>query len=235
MNKTSTSQWPFGEGPFKSAYARSQRRMLAISPHARSHTDVEIVLASRSPRRQALLRSALVAFRVVVPETEELFVVGETPRTAALRIAAEKAWAVDIDEVPILAADTVVAVGGDLLGKPATRDEAIAMIKALAGREHAVTTGVVARLGTDELSTAVTTSVWFRELSDAEIEAYVDRGESFDKAGGYGIQGEGGALVAKMSGSYTNVVGLPLEETLALLRSLLRGPPLGKAFPDDAP
>jgi septum formation protein len=179
---------------------------------------VNIILASRSPRRQSLLHAARVSFRVIAPETDEVFVIGEGPREAALRIAADKARAVGVSEVPVLAADTVVALGGTLLGKPGSRDEAKAMIAALAGRAHTVTTGVVVRFAERELSTAVTTEVRFRDLSQAEIEAYVDKGESFDKAGGYGIQGEGGALVATLSGSYTNVVGLPLAETLALLK-----------------
>jgi septum formation protein len=120
----------------------------------------------------------------------------------------------------VLAADTVVALDGSILGKAATPEEAVRMLEMLSGRTHAVHTAVVVqgpRLARP-ISTTVTTSVRFRLLARAEIERYVASGDPMDKAGAYGIQGAGGALVAEVRGSYSNVVGLPLEETLELLR-----------------
>lgn len=140
----------------------------------------------------------------------------EAPEAYGLRVAEDKARACE-DSRPALAADTEVVLDGRCLGKPSSEAEAKAMLRSLSGRSHEVLTAVALRDG-DEVRTAVVrTEVVFRTLSEDEISRYVATGEPMDKAGAYGIQGLGGALVARLSGSYTNVVGLPLEETLDLL------------------
>ncbi len=190
---------------------------------------IDLVLASASPRRRALLAAAGVSFSVIPADVDETPRPGERPRAYALRVATDKARAVAARAPgrPCLGADTVVALGARVLGKPPHRDAAIATLRALSGVEHRVTTAVVLLCGHDApRRIAVTTRVRFRPLSDAEIDAYVDTGEPFDKAGGYGIQGGGGALVDRVVGSWTNVVGLPLRETLALLDACV--PPEGR-------
>lgn len=174
-----------------------------------------IVLASQSPRRRSLLEAAGVSIRVVVPAIDESMLSGELPIPYALRVATAKARAVEGELV--LAADTVVALDREVLAKAADAEEAVAMLSRLSGRTHAVHTAVVLRAGARELADVVSTTVRFRLLSEREIRAYVATGEPMDKAGAYGIQGAGGALVAEVEGSYTNVVGLPLEETLRLI------------------
>ncbi len=175
------------------------------------------VLASASPRRRALLASAGLRPEVRPADVDETPRAAEAPVAYALRVALDKAAAVHVDGgPPVLAADTVVALDGACLGKGSDPDEARRMLRALSGRSHAVHTAVVVRAEVVHCD-VVTTEVRFRRLGEAEIERYVATGEPRDKAGAYGIQGEGGALVASVRGSYSNVVGLPLEETLRLL------------------
>jgi septum formation protein len=176
---------------------------------------VELTLASQSPRRKALLASIGVVPRIVAPAVDETPLAHELPIAHALRVARAKAMAVAGDAV--LAADTVVALDGLILAKPIDVEDAVAMLSQLSDRTHVVHTAVVLAAGGRVLSDVVTTAVRFRALSEQEIRAYVATKEPMDKAGAYGIQGEGGALVAELRGSYTNVVGLPLEETLRLL------------------
>ena len=121
----------------------------------------------------------------------------------------------------VLAADTTVALGGWIPGKPGTPDAAVRTLTRLAGQTHQVHTAVIVRYGRRVRHRVVTTFVRFRELSRAEIEAYVATGEPLDRAGGYAIQGGGGALVDRIVGSYTGVVGLPVRESLELLRRFL--------------
>ncbi len=174
-----------------------------------------LVLASASPRRRQLLASAGIVFEVRPADLDEAVLPGEPPRVYARRVAREKALAVP--GARVLAADTVVDLEDRVLGKPADPDEARAILGALAGRTHRVHTAVALRVGDRVHATLVSTAVRFRALTPAEIDAYVATGEPFDKAGAYGIQGHGGALVDLVRGSYTNVIGLPLRETLALL------------------
>lgn len=174
-----------------------------------------LILASASPRRAELLRSAGVVFDVAVAGVDEAVRRGEAPRAYVRRVAREKAAAVPGHAV--LAADTTVAIRWEILGKPADDLEAAAMLRRLSGRAHRVYTAVALRHGAQTFELLVATQVRFRELSDHDIALYLARGEALDKAGAYGIQGAGGALVADVRGSYTNVVGLPLAETLALL------------------
>ncbi|MCK6530117.1 Maf family protein [Myxococcota bacterium] len=183
-----------------------------------------LVLASASPRRRELLRAAGIEAAVVAAEVDESPRAGEAPGDLALRLASEKARAVaaraDCPGRFVLAADTVVALGDRLLGKPADAAEAAATLGALSGREHEVLTGVCLldreRPG-EERAFVARTRISFRALSAGDVARYVATGEPMDKAGAYGIQGRGGALVATVQGSYTNVVGLPLAETLAAL------------------
>ena len=180
-------------------------------------------LASRSPRRAELLRTLGVSFAPLDVEVDEGLQAGEPAADYVARLARAKAAAglmVAPSLAPVLAADTTVVCGDEILGKPADRADGLRMLRLLAGAWHEVYTGVVVAgpAGAGHAAT-VCTRVRFRALSLAEIEAYWSSGEPADKAGGYGIQGLGGALVERIEGSYSNVVGLPLAETLALLNA----------------
>jgi len=179
-----------------------------------------LILASASPRRRELLRTLCPDFRVVPSDLEETLAAG-SPRVAAAGLALDKARAVAarVGEGVVLGADTIVVIDGQALGKPAGADEARAMLRRLRGREHEVITGVAvvdAHTGRSE-AMAVVSRVRMTEYGEAEIEAYVATGEPLDKAGAYAIQGRGAALVAGLEGSFSNVVGLPLEETARML------------------
>lgn len=173
-----------------------------------------IVLASASPRRRALLEAAGVKVDVRPAQVDERWQGGD-PVSWAKLLARAKADAVD--GAVVLAADTVVHRGGELFDKPANANAARDTLAALSGGWHVVTTGWIVR-GPRTVEGAVHTRVRFRSLSDDDIDRYVATGEALDKAGAYGIQGIGGALVAELLGSYTNVVGLPIEEVLAGIR-----------------
>jgi septum formation protein len=174
------------------------------------------VLASTSPRRQALLRDAGFEFSVIVPDVDESVLPSESPESLARRLALAKARAV-LPRVPrdacVLAADTVVAIDGVLLGKPADEAEAVEMLLRLAARTHRVLTGfalLVPALGVEEVG-VVESSVRMHAVDRATAERYAASREPLDKAGGYAAQGEGGRFVAEIRGSRTNVIGLPLE------------------------
>lgn len=183
-----------------------------------------LLLASSSPRRLALLRQARVEpDRILAPEIDETPRPRELPREFALRAAEDKARAV-ADRAAgcfVLAADTVVACGRRILPKAATRDEAARCLALLSGRRHRVLGGVCV-LAPDgrRARRLVTTLVRMKRLSQPELALYLDSGEWQGKAGGYAIQGLAGAFVPAINGSYTNVVGLPLCEALALLEGL---------------
>jgi septum formation protein len=179
-----------------------------------------LILASASPRRRELLRTLGVEFRVVPSDIDETLVDGElTEAVAALALAKARAVAARVDDGVVLGADTIVVVDGVVLGKPADPRAARGMLRRLCGREHRVMTGVavVDAASGRSATTAVVSRVRMAGYGQAEIDAYVATGEGLDKAGGYAIQGQGGALVAGYDGSFTNVVGLPLEETAGLL------------------
>ena len=179
-----------------------------------------LVLASASPRRRALLAQIGVTPDAVRPaDIDETPRPRELPRAYVERMAREKALAVrtDGDEL-ILAADTEVSVGRRILGKPASEAEAAAFLRLLSGRRHRVISAVCLRLGERLWQRTVVTRVRVKRLSDAEVAAYLRSGEWQGKAGGYAIQGLGGAFIPEIHGSYSNVVGLPLTETAALLR-----------------
>lgn len=180
-----------------------------------------LVLASGSPRRAELLARLGVRPAIRPSDVDETPHAGEAPDDLVRRLAALKAMAADAtDNEVVLAADTEVVLDGGVLGKPADRDHAAAMLRSLSGRAHEVMTGVAARRGPLVHVEVVRTTVVFRALSDDELAWYLDTGEPFGKAGGYGLQGSGAALVARVDGSDTNVIGLPLAETVALLREV---------------
>ena len=181
-----------------------------------------LILASASPRRRKLLRTLCPDFRIVPSDLEEALIPGSL-REAVAALALDKARAVAArtGDGVVLGADTIVVIDGQALGKPTGPDDARAMLRRLRGREHEVITGVaVVNAGTGRSEvTSVVSRVRMLDYDEAAIEAYVATGEPLDKAGAYAIQGRGGALVAGYEGSFSNVVGLPLEETARLLAS----------------
>ena len=193
-------------------------------------TDSPLMLASASPRRKQLLRQIGIPFRTVANHVRE-DALSRDPLMNARLLAEAKARAV-VDKCEgrwILGADTIVALGTTDLGKPADADEAFSMLRQLSGREHRVITGfcLVAAGSKKACSEAVVTRVTFKALTGEEILGYIATGEPYGKAGGYGIQRIGAFLVKRISGSYTNVVGLPL---CALVNALLATGAL-KEFP----
>ncbi|WP_141618538.1 nucleoside triphosphate pyrophosphatase [Myxococcus sp. AB036A] len=177
-----------------------------------------LVLASASPRRRELLAQLDIRFTVSAADIDETPHADEAAEAYVGRLAREKARVVASRHPGawVLAADTTVALGAELLGKPRDAEEAQAMLTRLSGRTHDVYTGV-ALAGRHEETLVVRTRVTFRSLSSGEMSWYANSGEPLDKAGAYAIQGKGGFLVAGVEGSTSNVVGLPLGETVALL------------------
>lgn len=180
-----------------------------------------LILASTSPRRRALLAAAGIEFELCASEVDEQRLAHEPAAEFALRMAAEKALAVSrrAADALVLGADTVVECGGEVLGKPRDHADAHRMLRTLSGRFHTVLTAfALARGGCVTERRAVISRVRFRELADDEIDAYIRTGEPMDKAGAYGIQAEGGGLVAEVEGARDNVMGLPVNEVLEALR-----------------
>ena len=171
-----------------------------------------IVLASGSPRRQELLtRIGIRDFTVRVPQVEEWYPQGLTPPEIVSYISREKSQAVasDADEI-VITADTMVFLDDKKLGKPADEAEALQMLTALQGRRHTVCTGVTVRQGEKALTRAQHTDVYFRPATQRELKAYIAGGEPMDKAGAYGVQGQGALLVERINGDFFNVMGLPV-------------------------
>ena len=184
-----------------------------------------IILASSSPRRRELLRNLGFAFDVIQPSADETVSENETPEDFALRVSVEKAWSVSRslgEGAVVIGADTIVVVDGEMLGKPEDCEEASSMLRKLSGKEHHVYTAFSIVRPKDEIlhSEIVDTSVRVKPLAASEIEGYIKTGEPMDKAGAYGIQGIGSFMVRGIEGSYSNVVGLPVEELLAALKKL---------------
>lgn len=194
-------------------------------PIASNKPRLPLVLASESPRRKALLAQAGIVPDAIVPaEINEAPLKKESPRSHALRLAIAKLKGVaqsrGRDPVLVLAADTVVAVGRRILPKALTRDSVRACLELLSGRSHQVLTAIaLAKSNAPDSvrSRVVMTRVSFKRLSRAEIESYLQSGEGEGKAGGYAIQGRAETFVRQLNGSYSNVVGLPLLETVNLL------------------
>jgi septum formation protein len=189
-----------------------------------------LLLASASPRRRELLASAGVPLEVCAVDVDEAVKPGESADAYLQRIVSDKLAAAcgkpqAANCAAVLVADTSVVDGTTIMGKPADDDDARRMLSALAGREHRVMTRFAIEGDGLEHAQTVTTKVWFRQLSAADIDRYVATGECRDKAGAYAIQGIGAMLVSRIDGSYTNVVGLPLAEVVVTLqRADLLGP-----------
>lgn len=183
-------------------------------------SNVDIVLASGSPRRKELLAASGVPFRVIVSDAEETVAEDASPAEVAMRNAQTKALAVAQGLSPsstVIGADTIVVLDGRIFGKPEDEDDAERMLSELSGRTHQVITGVCIVNSEGAASFAEVTEVTFKKLNTKDIDAYVATGEPLDKAGAYGIQGGAGRFVDRIEGDYDNVVGLP---TAHLLRAL---------------
>ncbi len=197
-----------------------------------SVADKRIYLASRSPRRRELLKQIGVPFELLLlredlrrgVDVDETPLPDESPGVYALRIANAKATTGmrqaaqrGLPIKPVLAADTSVVFDEQLIGKPDDTEHAVRILRTLSGREHQVITAIALALR-DQVETQISvSSVWFRELDEAEIRRYVASGEPRDKAGAYAIQGRAGAFVTRIAGSYSGIMGLPLAETAELL------------------
>lgn len=180
----------------------------------------KLILASASPRRKELLSEWLNAFDVMPADVDESRLGDESPRAYVARVAELKAKALS-EQYPhryVLAADTTVALGQTIFGKPADRVEAFEVLKTLSGSLHQVMTAIVLVGPGISETQVVVTDVTFSPLSDTQITVYCDSDEPYDKAGAYGIQGSASKFVSEINGSYTNVVGLPLAQTATLLR-----------------
>lgn len=188
-------------------------------------SDCTLYLASQSPRRRELLAQIGVEHRVLAVDVDESRLPDEEPDSYVERLARAKAaagWQAcrrdGLPPLPALGADTVVVLNGAVLGKPRSAEEARAMLRRLSGECHEVLTGVSLCGERGQVSCISATQVWFRSLTDAEIDAYWASGEPADKAGAYGIQGLAARFIERIEGSYSGVVGLPLYETDALLQ-----------------
>ncbi|MBR5143769.1 MAG: septum formation protein Maf [Clostridia bacterium] len=183
------------------------------------------ILASKSPRRRELLGEIIKDFEIITKEVDESLPDSIHPREGVEILAIRKGKAVK-DELDsdclVISSDTLVEIGGVPLGKPVDRADAIAMLKKLSGKAHNVHTGVAVHLGDRVMSGVATTAVYFREMTEGEIEEYVDSGDPMDKAGSYGIQSGGGKFVEKIDGDYDTVVGLSVKLTKKLIDGILK-------------
>jgi septum formation protein len=197
-------------------------------------SDKRIYLASRSPRRRELLKQIGIHFELMLlreearrgQDVDETPLPDETADAYVLRMADAKSEIAArvvgqrglLQQFPVLAADTTVEIDGRIIGKPADAEHAVQILRMLSGREHRVVTAVALRRR-DQLETRVSVStVWFRELSASDARVYAGSGEPLDKAGAYAIQGRGAAFVTRIDGSYSGIMGLPLAETVELLK-----------------
>lgn len=180
-----------------------------------------LILASASPRRTELLTRAGIEHTVCPADIDESVRPAEAPLDYALRLAKEKALAVDAPPGDtVLAADTIVVSDGEIMGKPRDVADATRMLRKLSGQRHEVITGVCLRRGDTCLVEAATTAVWFAPVNDEEIAWYVASGDPMDKAGAYGIQGLCSRFITKIEGSHPNVVGLPVALVYRMLGRL---------------
>ena len=181
-----------------------------------------LILASKSPRRKELLKQIGIPFMVVVSDAEEVSGNSWTPAALVVENAKRKARAVaeKYPDSPVLGADTVVSSEGKIFGKPKDKDEARKMLTALSGKMHEVTTGLALINRNEIRTTNVTTKVFFDTMTKADIDAYIATDEPMDKAGAYAIQGKAARFIEKIEGSYSNVVGLPLNALIQLGKGL---------------
>ena len=184
-------------------------------------TRPRVILASASPRRRELLRLVGIDHEVRPADIDESYLPGERPDAHAERLARGKAETIAAAAGPdavTIGSDTIVVVDGDVLGKPRDREHAREMLRRLSGRSHVVMTGVAVSWRGETLSGVEQVGVTFREISEAEIERYIDTGEPMDKAGAYGIQGFGATIVERVDGDYFAVMGLALNRLARLFR-----------------
>jgi septum formation protein len=181
----------------------------------------QLILASTSPRRQELLKQVSIPFVIRKKEVDESQVKNLPPAELVKVLCKLKGKSVPIqhDDEVILAADTIVSYQNQIFGKPKNKDKAFSMLKKLSGNTHEVFTGVYIASKNKERVFVEETKVQFWDLSDEDIYSYIQSGEPYDKAGGYGIQGMGSLLVKKIDGDYFNVVGLPISKCVRELRS----------------
>jgi septum formation protein len=212
------------------AFGRLMSKPMDLSPGAAlmGLNGEPLILATLSPRRRQLIEMLGISYRALVPEVDEQWLgPSEGPAEHVERLAREKALWVPCGEegYAVLAADTIVVLDGEILGKPAGAEQAHALLARLSGRWNEVYTGVCFRRLSDEriVTGHERSRVLFSELDDDQITAYVRTGEPMDKAGAYGIQGYGGLLIDRIEGDYFNVMGLPLPR-LRRLASVLEGP-----------
>ena len=180
---------------------------------------MKYILASKSPRRRELLGEVINAFDIITHEVDETLPEGIHPREGVEILAIRKGAAVakDAPEAIVISSDTLVELGGVALGKPTDENDAYRMLRALSGKAHNVHTGVAVHAHGKVYSGVASTAVYFREMSDEEIYAYIATGDPMDKAGAYGIQNGGGLFVTKYDGDYDTVVGLSVRLTKKLL------------------
>lgn len=182
---------------------------------------MKLILASQSPRRQELLRLFSCPFTVAVADIDETMDPRKDPCDEVARVSRRKAEAISREEDDVVvAADTVVVLGSQVLGKPKDEADAVRMLTALSGRDHQVMTGVTVLRGKKAVTVTEVTDIHFRTLSPEEIRSYVQSGEPMDKAGAYGIQGGAALFAEKMVGDYYNVMGLPVCALWKILRDL---------------
>ena len=184
----------------------------------------KIILASQSPRRKQLLEWAEIPFDIIIKETREDYPPGLQPEEVAIYIARQKAYAVQASvssTQTILAADTIVVLGENIIGKPVHREEAVSILYALSGQKHKVITGVVIMNSGKEIAFADVTEVEFHKLTLAQIEFYVDKYKPYDKAGAYAIQEWIGVIgIRSINGDFYNVMGLPVSRVVKELQKI---------------
>ncbi len=182
-----------------------------------------LILASSSPRRREILENAGYKFEIRPADIDESVPNGISPEDAVKMIASKKAYAVrdncSSNDV-ILGADTVVCIDGEIIGKPASAEDARNTLKRLSGNTHAVLTGYCLIKGEKTVSGVEKTEVTFRELTDFEIDEYVASGEPMDKAGSYGLQGKGGLFASGINGDYNNIIGLPISTVSKIIETI---------------
>ena len=179
-----------------------------------------IILASQSPRRLELLQAVGIQPKVMPVHINEIIHHGESTLDATMRLCLEKSQACPIQDTPIITADTLVTLHGKAFGQPTDRKHAAHMLEQLAGQTHQVITAVCVRLGTQVISDSVTTGVQFRPISNTEINTYLMHNDIMDKAGAYAVQSGASSFITCIDGPLDNVIGLPVQQTLAMLASL---------------
>ena len=181
---------------------------------------MQIILASQSPRRQELLKRVVPTFTIAPADIDETVGKDGLPAEYVAQMAAQKAAAIaeQSPEALVIGCDTIVALAGEILGKPTSREDGYRMLRLLSGKTHDVYTSVTLKQGEKERSATVHSTVTFYPLTDTEIHAYLDTAEYADKAGAYGIQGQGAILIEAIAGDYYAIMGLPIAKVARLLK-----------------